>query len=182
MQHSMREHVDSARQTMFNHAVDNVRNQLDAMCDRICDELETHVLRDIFQHLSRDYLSVLVGGDGESKNFSALTRAERMMRGEVASVLSHNSDKVFKHCLPREDPPGDGRADNVDVDMGDEEKAPAGPLEDGHDDGGSEDGTLHKDAPHNDIPHHKGAGSEVLGNDPYQEHVSQEGPMDCEAN
>ena len=94
----MREHVDQARHTMFNQATDTVREQLKAMCDKICEELWKQVLEGIFNNLSNDYLAVL--GTDTAKEQSGLTRAERMMRGELSIMLAHEADVVFKDCLP----------------------------------------------------------------------------------
>jgi hypothetical protein len=103
MKSHMHNHVDKARHTMFNHATDTVRDQLKAMCDKICQELWNQVLRNIFQSLSRDYLSVL--GSDETKAVSAITRAERMLRGELSLMLAQDADLVFKDCLPGAETP-----------------------------------------------------------------------------
>lgn len=97
----MHDHVDKARHTMFNHATDNVRQQLKAMCDKICQELWDQILQVIFKNLSRDYLSVL-GNDG-TKTASVITRAGRMLRGELSLMLARDADVVFKDCLPGAD-------------------------------------------------------------------------------
>ncbi|OIW28489.1 hypothetical protein CONLIGDRAFT_578624 [Coniochaeta ligniaria NRRL 30616] len=97
MKTHMHNHVDKTRHTMFNHAADTVRAQLEAMCDKICQELWNQVLQNIFKHLSRDYLSVL--GTADAKAVSTVTRAERMLRGELSLMLAQDADLVFKDCL-----------------------------------------------------------------------------------
>jgi len=103
MKNHMHAHVDINRHTMFNHAADTVRDQLKAMCDQICQELWDQVLQNIFKNLSRDYLSVL--GTDSTKAVSAITRAERMLRGELSLMLAQDADVVFKDCLPGADTP-----------------------------------------------------------------------------
>jgi hypothetical protein len=109
MKSHMHNHVDQARHTMFNHATDTVRDQLKAMCDKICQELWKQVLEGIFQKLSSDYLSVL-GTDG-TKKVSAITRAERMLRGELSLMLAQDADAVFGDCLPGAEGPAAGQDD-----------------------------------------------------------------------
>lgn len=103
MKTHMHNHVDKTRHTMFNHATDTVRAQLEAMCDKICQELWNQVLQNIFKHLSRDYLSVL--GTADAKTVSTVTRAERMLRGELSLMLAQDADLVFKDCLPGAEAP-----------------------------------------------------------------------------
>jgi hypothetical protein len=97
MKNHMAAHVDTAKDTMFKHATDNVTQQLNAMCDRICQDLCAFLLKGIYQQISRDYQAVLIGSDKQA--FSSLTRAERMLRGEMLLALQQ-VDMAFADCIP----------------------------------------------------------------------------------
>ncbi|KAB5535270.1 hypothetical protein GE09DRAFT_1227258 [Coniochaeta sp. 2T2.1] len=99
---------------MFHRATDTVRNELKAICDAVGQELGKQIMGAIFNNLSRDYMSVL--GPDSDKAVSAITRAERMLRGELSSMLSQPADEVFKDCMegdvPEQDANGPGERDN----------------------------------------------------------------------
>ncbi|KAB5577792.1 Dynamin family-domain-containing protein [Coniochaeta sp. 2T2.1] len=97
MKNHMCTHVEQARNTMFHRATDTVRNELKAICDAVGQELGKQILDAIFNNLSRDYMSVL--GPDNDKAVSAITRAERMLRGELSSMLSQPADEVLKDCM-----------------------------------------------------------------------------------
>jgi nitric oxide reductase activation protein len=109
MKGHMHSYLDTARQTIFNHAADTVKDQLKAMCDKICQELWALVLENIFKNLSRDYLSVL--GSDDTRTISVLTRTERMLRGELSHMLTQDADKAFKDCIPVAEAPTPDQAE-----------------------------------------------------------------------
>lgn len=97
MKNHMVAHVDTAKDTMFQHATDNVTKQLNDMCDRICQELCVFILQGVYQQIARDYQAALVGSDKQT--FSTLTRAERMLRGEMLLLLQQVG-MAFADCVP----------------------------------------------------------------------------------
>jgi hypothetical protein len=122
MKNHMAAHVDTAKDTMFKHATDNVTQQLNAMCDRICQELCAFILQGVYQQISHDYQAVLVGSDKQT--FSSLTRAERMLRGEMLLALQQ-VDTAFVECLPSA-PAQSARTSVVDPQTEQEVEAPPG--------------------------------------------------------
>lgn len=96
MKGHMATHVDSAKDTMFQHATDNLRGLLSAMVAQIRNELVNMILLVVHKEISRDYQAVLVGGD--TQNFSTLSRDERMLRGEVLIFLGE-AENTFN--MPR---------------------------------------------------------------------------------
>jgi hypothetical protein len=99
MKEHMSTYVETAKNTMFKHATDTVTKQLRAMCDQIRQELCSFLLDGVHQQIARDYQGILVGSD--KKDFSSLTRAERMLRSDLMFVLEA-TDLIFADCLPPE--------------------------------------------------------------------------------
>jgi hypothetical protein len=116
MKGHIHDHVDQARHSMFKHAADTVRDQLKSMCDTIFHELSRLVLYGIFQNLSIDYLAVL--GVPSADQMSAITRGERVLRGELSLVLARDGDAVFKNCLPGMEGRASQEKENSDLPKG----------------------------------------------------------------
>ncbi|GKT85786.1 tat pathway signal sequence [Colletotrichum tofieldiae] len=85
MKSHMVNHVESSRHTMFRHSTNSVKEQLQALCKRVEDEMAQQV-QDIYNLLARDYLAVIVGTDNNVKH-AGLPRAERLLRAEMCPIL-----------------------------------------------------------------------------------------------
>ncbi|OHF02935.1 hypothetical protein CORC01_01693 [Colletotrichum orchidophilum] len=126
MKTHMVNHVETAREAIFRHSTDSVKERLEALCIRLQDELTMQV-QEIYSLLARDYLHVLIGVDNDPKP-SGLSRAERLLRVEMYHKLEHSA-KRFARPGPdgNEDiskPPDEGKghdlfANEASVDMDD---------------------------------------------------------------
>ena len=88
----MHEHVDQVRHTMFSESTEEVRNRLKIMLRQI-EELMANKADEVFMQMSRDYRSVLGGGDVVHE--SMMPKWQRGMRKDVKAVID-NAEKIFK--------------------------------------------------------------------------------------
>lgn len=79
---------------MFRYSTDSVKEQLEALCRRLQDELTTQV-QDIYSLLARDYLHVLIGVDKDPKP-TGLSRAERLLRAEMYHKLEQTAKRFAR--------------------------------------------------------------------------------------
>lgn len=119
-------HVETSSDTMFRHSTDSVKEQLEALCRRLQDELTTYV-QDIYSLLARDYLHVLIGVDKDPKP-TGLPRAERLLRAEMYHKLEQTAKRFARpnqdaSAIPANTPGGDEGddpfADSAIADMDD---------------------------------------------------------------
>ncbi|KXH33006.1 hypothetical protein CSIM01_05141 [Colletotrichum simmondsii] len=94
MKNHMVSHVETSSATMFRHSTDSVKEQLEALCRRLQDELTTQV-QDIYSLLARDYLHVLIGVDKDPKP-AGLPRAERLLRAEMYHKLEQTAKRFAR--------------------------------------------------------------------------------------
>ncbi|KAK7450956.1 hypothetical protein Landi51_05272 [Colletotrichum acutatum] len=94
MKNHMVSHVEASRDTIFRHSTDSVKEQLEALCRRLQDELTAHV-QDIYSLLARDYLHVLIGVDKDPKP-TGLPRAERLLRAEMYRKLEQTAKRFAR--------------------------------------------------------------------------------------
>ncbi|KAI3556048.1 hypothetical protein CABS03_09581 [Colletotrichum abscissum] len=94
MKNHMVSHVETSSATMFRYSTDSVKEQLEALCRRLQDELTTQV-QDIYSLLARDYLHVLIGVDKDPKP-TGLSRAERLLRAEMYRKLEQTAKRFAR--------------------------------------------------------------------------------------
>ncbi|KAG7055961.1 tat pathway signal sequence [Colletotrichum scovillei] len=94
MKNHMVSHVETSSATMFRYSTDSVKEQLEALCRRLQDELTTQV-QDIYSLLARDYLHVLIGVDKDPKP-TGLSRAERLLRAEMYHKLEQTAKRFAR--------------------------------------------------------------------------------------
>ncbi|UQC90092.1 uncharacterized protein CLUP02_15623 [Colletotrichum lupini] len=94
MKNHMVSHVETSSATMFRYSTDSVKEQLEALCRRLQDELTTQV-QDIYSLLARDYLHVLIGVDKDPKP-TGLSRAERLLRAEMYRKLDQTAKRFAR--------------------------------------------------------------------------------------
>ncbi|KAL2132078.1 hypothetical protein VTI74DRAFT_4256 [Chaetomium olivicolor] len=97
MKNIMVTHVSNRRGVMFRNATNAVQRQLEQLCERIKQELESYVY-DLHARLARDYLAVLVGADAVFNGMGP-PRVELMLRSEMASLLA-KADGTFAELFP----------------------------------------------------------------------------------
>ncbi|KAF6824031.1 tat pathway signal sequence [Colletotrichum musicola] len=115
MKRHMVEHVENSRHNMFRHSTDSVKEQLQALCKRVEDEMASQV-QGIYNLLARDYLAVLVGVDAKMQP-AGLPRAERILRGEMLPLLQDARRWFDKNGPDHEQQAGEAAAgEAADVD------------------------------------------------------------------
>lgn len=92
MKSSMIGHVEASRHTMFRNCTGVVKAQLAGMCREVNDTL-LDLTEDIFQRVSRDYETVLLGVSANSQ--AAMPRAERVLRLDMTGPL-YAADAAFR--------------------------------------------------------------------------------------
>ena len=92
MKGHMHEHVDQVRHTMFLQSTEEVRNRLKLMLRQI-EELMANKADEVFMQMSRDYRSVLGGGDIVQEE--TMPKWQRSMRKDIKAVIE-SAEKIFK--------------------------------------------------------------------------------------
>ncbi|KAI1780219.1 hypothetical protein F4818DRAFT_437499 [Hypoxylon cercidicola] len=95
MKAAMRDHVDTARYTMFHEAAQTVKARLEDLCQTITQQMEDEMDR-IFDMIFREYMQVVVGTtiDHQDRRFPM----ELSMRSNVDELLQR-SDSLFAPAL-----------------------------------------------------------------------------------
>lgn len=127
MKTQMVNHVETHRDGMFVRSTNSVKSELQALCERVEQEMRAQVL-DIYNLLARDYLAVLVGVDSNVQ-VSGLPGPESLLRAEMLPILRDaarwfvdpagggDDDDPFKEESPAEGPsPCAGDDDDDDSD------------------------------------------------------------------
>lgn len=86
MKTHMIDHVQTQGQGMFVRSTESVKTELQALCERVEQEMRAQVL-DIYNLLARDYLAVLVGVEAGNVQALGLRSPERVLRGEMLPIL-----------------------------------------------------------------------------------------------
>lgn len=114
MKTQMVNHVEDQRHGMFVRSTNSVKSELQALCERVEQEMRAQVL-DIYNLLARDYLAVLVGVDSHIR-VPGLPGPESLLRAEMLPILrdadrwfvdaagSGDDDDPFKDEFPVEGP------------------------------------------------------------------------------
>ena len=85
MKAAMHSHVDAERHVMFQRSVDEVRDRLNGMVKEVKLDLADRV-DEIFLQMSRDYRSVL-GGGNPTREEQLLPKAQRLVRKELLQMI-----------------------------------------------------------------------------------------------
>lgn len=93
MKTHMINHVEAQRHGMFVRSTESVKSELQALCERVEQEMRAQVL-DIYNLLARDYLAVLVGVESSNVQALGLRSPERLLRAEMLPVL-HDAARFF---------------------------------------------------------------------------------------
>lgn len=105
MKAAMNYHVDQQRSIMFQNSADEIKDKLKSMI-RNQEEIMSNRTDEIFVLMRRDYCSVLGGGDTHGEG---LPKAQRLMRGEVNSILE-GVENMFKEVIGEESDTVDQKA------------------------------------------------------------------------
>lgn len=94
MKQHMTEHVASNQDDMFQAATTEVKKNLNRMCDQIKAMMRGRV-EGIFEHISRDYMSIVGVDAGKSR---AIGKAEKEARTQIDRAIAH-SEGLFSEVL-----------------------------------------------------------------------------------
>lgn len=92
MKAHMVNHVETQREGMFVRSTESVKTELQALCERVQQEMRAQVL-DIYNLLARDYLAVLVGVQSNVR-VPGLSGPEGLLRAEMLPIL-HDTARWF---------------------------------------------------------------------------------------
>lgn len=93
MKTHMINHVGTQRHGMFVRSTESVKMELQALCERVEQEMRAQVL-DIYNLLARDYLAVLVGVESSNIHAPGMRSPERLLRAEMLPIL-HDAARWF---------------------------------------------------------------------------------------
>ena len=124
MKNHMVSDVDYVRYTMFRSANIVVRGRLAEMCQHVKDQMLAQT-QELHARLVRDYLAVLAGADASA--FKEISRAERMLRSEMAPLLAQ-ADQYFAVVATRErQSPGNAPSYDINVEKEAANPSPSSP-------------------------------------------------------
>ncbi|KAF2179023.1 hypothetical protein K469DRAFT_597528 [Zopfia rhizophila CBS 207.26] len=84
MKRNMIDYVKQHRHQMFKDATENVKGQLEQMCRQVEEDMSNKA-DEIFVSMRRDYVSLIGGAEVNQDN--AMSKAERLLRAEIKSLL-----------------------------------------------------------------------------------------------